>query len=195
MPKRQAANCHVDQMLPTDCALHRLWLKIRSPFVVPQSICDHVNSWEIYDMHMAGCSTCGKMHRCQYDSCPLSHNYEGHSICSITGLCTKMLSFSELEYVDTVQPISLHPTNHVGAVAQKPLRLSRKKRFKSFALQRHKKKNLALQEHEAEKIDDLICTFVRDILCSDQWTTSNDMEYQRYQFKCTNSFTKVCTHN
>jgi hypothetical protein len=193
MPKGQGVKC-LHNMSTTDDALHRLWVKIRRPFVVPQSICGHVDSWETYDMHLAGCSNCGAMHRCQHDSCPLSRNHEGHFICNITGLCTKMLNFSDLEYVETVQPISHHPTNQTSKRIQRPPRLSRKKRFKTFALQTHQKKTIALHEHETEKIHNLITTFVRDILVSDQWTTSNHIEHERYRSKWTHSFTKVVTH-
>jgi hypothetical protein len=176
-------------MTAIDYALHRLWVKIRRPFIIPQSICAHVDGWEIYDMHLAGCKHCGVMHLCTHDTCPKTVNDEGHSICNITGLCTKMLNFSNLEYIDTVRPISHHLGHHASIVVQRPLRLSRKKRFKNLALHRPKKNAGVCKDHE--KIDDMINLFVRDVFCSDQWKTSNDIEHKRYASKCTSSFTKV----
>jgi hypothetical protein len=173
-----------------DYALHRLWEKIRRPFVVPQSICSHTDSWEIYDMHLAGCSNCGVMHLCEHETCPKSVNCEGHSICSITGLCTKMLNFSNLEYLETVQPTSHRIGCREHAVLNRQPRLSRKKRFKKIACHTFKKHSV-LTLDIYEKVDDLINSFVWNMLCSDQWTASNDLEYKRYKSKWTCSFTKV----
>jgi hypothetical protein len=178
-----------NNMSAVDYALHRLWVKIRKPFVVPPSICRHVDSWEIYDMHLAGCVQCGAMHLCKHTTCPNSLNHEGHSICNITGLCTKMLNFSNLEYIDTVRPISQHLSHEEGVGAARPPRLSRKKRFKIFASNKIKKRSVVCKDYE--KVDDMINSFVWDILCSEQWTVSNDIEHKRYTSKWTSSFTKV----
>jgi hypothetical protein len=143
-------------------------------------------------MHMAGCSTCGQMHLCDHTTCPKTVNHEGHSICNITGLCTQMLNFSNLEYIDTIQSMQ-HTQKQQESVSQhRPARLSRKKKFKSIATNRPKKQRVICKETDYyEKVDNVVKSYVWDILCSDQWTTSNELEYKRYTFKWTSSFTKV----
>lgn len=42
----------------------------------------------------------------QDGSCPVEKNREGHDICTITGMCIKMLSFSNDEFVDTACVLS-----------------------------------------------------------------------------------------
>jgi hypothetical protein len=178
-----------NKMSVIDCALHRLWVRVRRPFAIPKSICMHAASWEIYDMHLAGCTKCGSMHLCTHATCPTSTNHEGHSICNITGLCTKMLNFSNLEYIDTVQPILHHQSCHEGVAVPRAPRLSRKKRFKMFAANKLKKRSVVCKDYE--QVDDMINKFVWDVLCSEAWTVSSAMEYKRYTSKWTNSFTKV----
>jgi hypothetical protein len=47
-----------------------IWRKIRTPFVIPQSICDHpTNQWEVYDIDQAGCKLCGIHHICDISTC------------------------------------------------------------------------------------------------------------------------------
>jgi hypothetical protein len=164
--------------------LHRLWVRVRQPFLIPESICSH-GDWEIYDMHMGGCRKCGIMHLCQHDTCPLSLNYEGQSICNITGLCTKMLSFSDLEFV---QPL-YETSSEYQTRSKKGHRVSRKKRFKYIALNRPP----ASERRATEwlEIDDVVASHVNEVLCSEQWTSSSQMEYERYIYKWSSSSTKV----
>lgn len=61
-----------------------------------------VSAWEVYDVNLAGCTICGSMHVCRDGVCLVEKNEEGHDICTITGMCVKMLSFSNEEFVDTV---------------------------------------------------------------------------------------------
>lgn len=86
--------------------IHSIWKAIREPFIIPQSICQHKGSatmWEVYDFNVAGCKMCGMLHLCvQGGTCPLEKNSEGHDICTITGFCTKMLNFSDKEYLCNV---------------------------------------------------------------------------------------------
>jgi hypothetical protein len=161
-------------------------MKVRQPFVVPQSICSH-GDWENYDMHMAGCSKCGTMHLCLHATCSHYTNVEGHSICHITGLCTKMLNFSELEYVDTIQPLTV-PQQH--ARVARTVRLSRKKRFRNIAVSRAPVVSVHPEDTQ-DVIHDVVHSCVHNILCSDQWVASNDIEYKRYTCKWSSSLTKV----
>lgn len=49
---------------------YNIWHKVRTPFVVPQSICDHpTQQWEVYDIDQAGCKLCGKHHICDISTC------------------------------------------------------------------------------------------------------------------------------
>lgn len=102
---------------------HSVWERLRRPgFVIPPSICNHTpiaaagvptasfagslmataTTWEVYDMNMAGCTLCGALHLCRDGSCPVEKNEEGYDICTVTGMCVKMLSFSNEEFLDTV---------------------------------------------------------------------------------------------
>jgi hypothetical protein len=94
---------HVTEQQRYNATVHSIWRALRQPFLLPESICKHTNtaaSWEIYDFNAAGCLQCGIMHICmQGGACPLHKNDEGHEICTITGFCTKMLNFSEKEYM------------------------------------------------------------------------------------------------
>ena len=43
----------------------RAWHKLRSPFVLPPaSISFHECEYETFDMGLAGCLLCGRVHRC-----------------------------------------------------------------------------------------------------------------------------------
>jgi len=178
-------------MSASNSALHRLWVKVREPFVVPSSICLHSDGWEIYDMHMAGCRRCGSMHLCQHVSCPTFLNTEGFSVCNITGLCTPRLNVSNVEYMDTIQSMQYTHQYDQASSTDRPPRVSRKKRFKYIAQNRQHRPHIMCTDNEYEKIDDLITSFVCDVLCSEQWIISNDMEHRRYTAKWTSSFTKV----
>jgi hypothetical protein len=141
-------------------------------------------------MHMAGCVGCGVMHLCQHDTCITSSNHEGHSICQITGLCTKMLNFSDMEFVNTTHGSLVHPKQ---PREKKLLRLTRKKRFKKITMNRAS--TLESRKKEVQNpgvlMDDMVNSFVREILCSDQWTHSNNVEYDRYASKWSSALTKV----
>ena len=58
-------------------------------------------AWEVYEADLAGCTLCGAMHVCKQGFCPVETSHEGHEICTITGMCVKLLSFSNEEFVDT----------------------------------------------------------------------------------------------
>jgi hypothetical protein len=136
-------------------------------------------------MHLAGCRACGAMHLCNNETCFTSRNSEGHNICHITGLCTKMLNFSDLEYIDTIQDMKIdrNPVN------VRKVRASRKKRFRNITLCAHQKEPVRCKPDE--KIYDMINMFVWEILCSEQWVRSTTLEYVRYKSKWVNSVIKV----
>ena len=52
-----------------DAATSMYWHAVRSPFRVPFGIAGHTCQWEKMDDHLAGCTTCGKVHRCGTDQC------------------------------------------------------------------------------------------------------------------------------
>ena len=45
------------------------WRSLRGPFTVPFGIHGHEFTWEKMDDHMAGCTLCGKVHRCDTAQC------------------------------------------------------------------------------------------------------------------------------
>ena len=79
-------------------------------------------AWEVYDINIAGCKLCGTMHACSpallpscdnkqrkrrnTSECTVEKNSEGHEICTITGFCIKMLSFSDKEYLNATMNFS-----------------------------------------------------------------------------------------
>ena len=94
-----------------EAMLHKIWTALRHPFVLPRSVCSHefqvggvgghAQAWEVYDVNLAGCRLCGTMHLCKDGFCSVEKSAEGHNICLVTGMCVKMLSFSNEEFVDT----------------------------------------------------------------------------------------------
>lgn len=91
-------------------AVHCVWRRCRGGlFSQPERICLHeedastgLGGWEVYDIDAAGCTSCGGMHRCRQegDGCTNVENEEGQLICSVTGLCTRMLVFAATEFTD-----------------------------------------------------------------------------------------------
>jgi hypothetical protein len=137
-------------------------------------------------MHLAGCCKCGTMHLCRYDTCATTLNSEGHSICNITSLCIKMLNFSDHEYVDTVL---VKPRN--TSTPKKSPRQSRKKRLKNLSLQKCTQRGRQVLTGDDEKIENNVSVIVKEFLCSEEWVYSNKVEYDRYVYKWSISFTKV----
>lgn len=95
------AHAHHRPLDPRKRKLHVVWKRIRGRFLLPEKICDHSSAWEIYDADLAGCKQCGCQHVCSEESCTTELNEQGHSICTLTGVCVRDLNFSQLEYVDT----------------------------------------------------------------------------------------------
>jgi hypothetical protein len=63
------------------------------------------SSWDPFDFNLAGCLMCGAFHVCFDGVCPVEISREGHSVCMITGMCVKMLSFSSDEFLDTIHVV------------------------------------------------------------------------------------------
>jgi hypothetical protein len=62
------------------------WHKLRSPFVLPPaSIGFHECEYETFDMGLAGCLLCGRVHRCAQQVCPRLVQIEDATVCEITG--------------------------------------------------------------------------------------------------------------
>lgn len=92
----------------------QLWKSLRQPFRVPESVhrC-RLRDWELIDCDVAGCTLCGKVHRC-HDTvhCPTVAD-EGRHICQITGFYTNRNVFLDDEYLDTVANVTVQ---HVAVV-------------------------------------------------------------------------------
>lgn len=178
-----------------DAVLYRIWKAIRSPFILPESICNHSDQWEIFEMHMAGCRMCGKVHTCVHGMCPCLLNVEEQSICTITGLCTQMLRFSTMEYIDNVcDPYTtvLDKRNVDKRKRSGSTRHSRKHIFKSIVhMHTRNRFNQHVGVDACEKLDDVVHSTVMHILCSSQWTESRNVEHARYVSKGSTSLSKV----
>lgn len=194
--------------------LHCIWRNIRQPFIFPEFICTHkdhdsgLDSWEVYDCNAAGCKMCGSKHVCSQleSTCIVEKNSEGHEICLITGFCIKMLSFSDLEFLNSTmsfsQPAHLPPTeegkHHASAAADVATNATsagnKKNRYRSWVHQRIQMNQQLLllhgihmpqkpsQFHEdsgcsmADRIRSLIDVYVREIICSSRWSQCMVME-------------------
>jgi len=66
-----------------------------------QKSAQDLSSWEVFDADLAGCLLCGSLHICKPWTCPVEKSPEGHEICVITGMCVKLLSISNEEFLDT----------------------------------------------------------------------------------------------
>lgn len=105
----------------------RAWRRARGPFALPWRLAGHEcgGHWDVLDVDLAGCRLCGRAHFCSarpadveavrapYNSTPgrarrenvdcacETVQCEGHSVCAITGYCTRETRFADDEYVDT----------------------------------------------------------------------------------------------
>lgn len=76
-----------------DAAMSMYWNGVRSPFRVPFGIAGHVCQWEKIDDHLAGCTTCGKVHRCDTDQCEeILVGEPGFKVCARTHALTSSSS-------------------------------------------------------------------------------------------------------
>lgn len=92
----------------------QLWKSLRQPFRVPESVhrC-RLPDWELIDCDVAGCTLCGRIHRClDTVNCPTVAD-EGRHICEITGFYTNRNVFLDDEYLDTVANVTMQ---HVAVV-------------------------------------------------------------------------------
>lgn len=91
-----------------------LWKFIREPFVVPMAIhrCAPID-FENIDVDVAGCRTCGGIHRCADEKTCVVSEHGGHRVCEITGCCIRHKVFSSNEYVDTVSHVASAPVREV----------------------------------------------------------------------------------
>lgn len=71
----------------------------------------HKNTWVVYDVGCAGCSTCGHAHLCGLDNCESVQNTDGEEICCITGTWLGKLNLCNNEFVDSVYTPSLPSSN------------------------------------------------------------------------------------
>ena len=84
-----------------------MWRSVRSPFRIPVTCRGHACTWEAIDHHLAGCTGCGRVHRCDGDqsdaqregwwACRGECTEDGSTVCTITGVCIRACSFA-VEY-------------------------------------------------------------------------------------------------
>lgn len=146
-----------------------MWARVHGRFLLPPSICDHGDGWDVYDADLAGCRLCGAQHVCSESSCPADVNEHGDRVCLVTGLCVRSLSFSDMEYVDTaVAPLSS------GAAAWLPAGFS--------------SADAGVVDRDNEStLYDTIAGHTRAVLCSNGWERSKILEEEK-----TNAKAKSC---
>lgn len=187
--------------------VHDVWKRIRTgTFVIPQEVCAH-DSWEVYDADKAGCVMCGAQHICSgcvgedisQISCPVESNEEGHLVCTITGLCVREISFSTSEYVDTAMMVAASSAaassagTNAGPIQRVPAVCSQARSIPNMSLGRESDMD------NDSSVPDVIKSYVNQILCSQEWTRSMDVEEARLEnrrrmilskvlkeFKCSN---------
>jgi len=139
--------------------LHKIWRRIRSPFLFPSAICNHDESWEVYDAGNAGCKLCGTSHICAYGKCRTLLNNENEEVCLITGLYIENLNLTYKEHVETVN------------YAPKQNSILMDIETNSTA--------------QVRTIDYFIKTLPLQLLCSPLWSECKTMEISRYAHKVT----------
>ena len=131
-----------------DSMVAAIWHEIRRPFQLPYGIPGHSCVWEPIDHHMAGCTLCGGVHRCDTDRCeeilegePGFHNLstmkkvgmrcpteqtdDGSIVCRITAVCIRTCSYGvEYELISrqglaSNEVVKSYATCHQGASARK----------------------------------------------------------------------------
>jgi hypothetical protein len=78
----------------------RIWLQLRSPFLLPTNGCVNCVNWEAIEYAKMGCRTCGNFHICCASTCPLSE-IENNHVCIITGVVVKTITYDSSEYLTT----------------------------------------------------------------------------------------------
>jgi len=78
------------------------WRKLRSPFVLPPaSVGFHECQYESFDMGLAGCLLCGRVHRCSQQQCTRLVQIEDATVCEITGCVVHTHNLVSNEFDDT----------------------------------------------------------------------------------------------
>jgi hypothetical protein len=79
-----------------------VWRQLRRPFVMgPASAGFHECRWEVFDMGVAGCLSCGLVHRCAPAVCKQVVQTEDAGVCVITGYCVHSHNLVSNEFDDT----------------------------------------------------------------------------------------------
>ena len=70
-------------LTPRQTILHGIWNRVaQHAFILPRSICSHVDAWDILDIDMACCRLCGATHACKQADCPVTESDEGDLFCT-----------------------------------------------------------------------------------------------------------------
>ena len=140
--------------------LHKIWKRVRSPFLFPRKICKHDELWEVFDAGVAGCRMCGTPHICAYGKCKTLLNSENEEVCVITGLIN--IENLNLTYKEHVETVHYNTPKHLVSIDSKA--------------------NLRCQ---TRTIDYFIKTLPIQLLCSPSWNECKNTEISRYAQKVT----------
>ena len=92
------------------------WRKLRSPFVLPPaSVGFHECQYESFDMGLAGCLLCGRVHRCSQQLCTRLVQIEDATVCEITGCVVHTHNLVANQFDDTAM---LRKPGGIGSRAQ-----------------------------------------------------------------------------
>jgi len=83
-----------------DAHVIELWRLLRTPFVLPR-VNHGTCNWETIDLGLLGCTVCGQVHRCHYDTCQ-TVGTECGEVCILSGVAVKTVYFPEDEYMETM---------------------------------------------------------------------------------------------
>lgn len=106
--KKNVMFCQEDfQDFEFETMAEQTWRFIREPFLIPYGVHQCVvEDYETFDLDVAGCRKCGRIHRCSDEkNCVLSE-HNGYRVCEITGCCVRHKIFSDNEFIDTVAHVS-----------------------------------------------------------------------------------------
>jgi hypothetical protein len=94
-----------------------IWTQLRSPFLLPTNCCVKCVDWETIEYGKMGCRVCGAFHVCCTSTCPLAE-IENNTVCTITGVVVKTITYDKDEYLTTATCDDSNKTSNTYALSQ-----------------------------------------------------------------------------
>jgi hypothetical protein len=96
----------------------KIWLQIRTPFMLPRGSCVSCMHWEAVEFGCMGCKRCGNFHICCIKTCPITE-IENNHVCTITGAVVRSITYDSTEYINTASQETSTPATNGGILFRK----------------------------------------------------------------------------